>query len=55
MAELTEKCKTCKKAFHIWRYGIYGECLDKECNYDQNETIEEIQVKTETAEGFNGL
>lgn len=35
MAELTEKCKTCEKAFHIWRWGIYGSCQDKECHYEE--------------------
>ena len=35
MAELSEKCKTCKKAFHIWRWGIHGSCPDDECQYEK--------------------
>lgn len=45
MAEPTEKSKACEKAFHIWRYGIYGSCLGKECNYEPMTTAQELEAR----------
>lgn len=37
MAEWRIKCKYCKRALHLYNYGVHGACLDPVCRFEPGE------------------